>query len=151
MGNAAARARRPLRLLRLEERGITLIETIVALVLFAVVATALISTLSSAISANSFSRQKTAGEHIVNDQVEWIRAKDYSDVGTTSGNPAGLVASTGLKCPDPGGTGVVAQCDANPVDFRGVTANVSTDIRYVDDPAPTSYATRRTTRRSPSP
>lgn len=137
MGTAAARALRPLRSLRKEERGVTLIEAVAALSLFAVVAAALIGLLSSAISANTFSREKTAGEHIVNDQMEWIRSQDYNDVGTTSGNPTGTIAATGLKCPTPAAT-----CDTNPVSSRGVNANVTTEVRYVDDPAPTSYATQ---------
>ena len=137
MGTAAVRALRPLRLLREDERGVTLIEAVAALVLFAIVATALVGLLTSAISANTFSREKTAGEQIANDQVEWIRSKSYDTVGTTAGNPAGSIAATGLKCPTP-----AAACDPNPVVVRGVSANVTTDIRFVDDPAPTSYATQ---------
>lgn len=137
MGTAVARALRPLRSLRKEERGVTLIEAVAALSLFAIVAAALIGLLSSAISANTFSREKTAGEQIVNDQMEWIRSQDYNDVGTVSGNPTGTIATTGLKCPTPAAT-----CDTNPVSSRGVIANVATEVRYVDDPAPTSYATQ---------
>jgi type II secretory pathway pseudopilin PulG len=137
MKTVAARALRSLCIVRRDERGVTLIEAIAALILFAIVAAALIGLLTSSISANTFSREKTAGEQIANDQVEWIRSKGYDEVGTVSGNPPGVIAATGLKCPTP-----VATCDANPVVYRGVSANVTTSIQYVNDPAPTSYATQ---------
>ncbi|MCP9486944.1 MAG: hypothetical protein MSC30_13900 [Gaiellaceae bacterium MAG52_C11] len=137
MRTATAYALRPLRLLRRDERGFMMIEAVAALVLFAVVVIALVGLLTSAISANTFSREKTIAEQVANDQVEWIRSRGYDNVGTTLGNPAGNIDPTGLKCPTPAGT-----CDPNPLTIRGVVANVETDIEYVDDPAPTSYATQ---------
>ena len=133
MGIAAVRARlrRPL---GSDESGITLIETVAALAIFALVGAALAGLLTSSISANSFARQKSLGEQIANDQMEWIRSHSYDDIG--DGNPPGMIATTGLKCENP----TNALCDANPVSLRGLAANVSTAIAYVDDPAPTSYS-----------
>jgi hypothetical protein len=52
-----------------------------------------------------------------------IRRLDYDDVGIVAGNPPGIVAST------------------TSVNLIGLDATITTQIRYVDDPTPTSYET----------
>jgi hypothetical protein len=125
----ARAVRRLSRSLRRDERGFTLVEAITALMLFVFLGTALAGLLTSAVSANSYARQKTIAEQIANDQVEWIRSQTYDNIGEVSGNPPGIVKPSGLK--NVSGT----------VTVRGLTAVVATDISYVNDPTPTSYAT----------
>jgi type II secretory pathway pseudopilin PulG len=106
-----------------DERGFTLIEAITGMMLFAFIAVALIGLLNSAIAANTLSRQKTVAQQMAQDQVEDIRRRDYADIGTPSGNPPGTVPVT------------------RSVNVRGVQATMTTQIQWVDDPTPTSYAT----------
>ncbi len=91
--------------------------------IFIGVATSLAGVLTSSIAAHSVSRERTLAEQIAADQVESIRRLPYDDVGTVSGNPPGTVAAS------------------RTVTQNGLTATVSTQISYVNDPTPTSYAT----------
>jgi Tfp pilus assembly protein PilV len=112
-----------LRRLLAGERGLSLIEAVMAMALFVGVAAALGGLLTSAISANRVARERTVAEQVVVDQIESIRRLPYSDVGTVSGNPPGTVAAT------------------RSINVRGLKGTVTTQVAFVDDPTPTSYAT----------
>jgi type II secretory pathway pseudopilin PulG len=105
------------------EHGFTLIESIVGMLLFAFIAVALVGLLTSSIAANDLSRQKTVAQQLAQDQVEDIRRLDYDDIGTVSGNPPGVVVAS------------------RTVTARGYDVTITTQIQYVNDPTPTSYAT----------
>jgi type II secretory pathway pseudopilin PulG len=105
------------------EGGFTLIEAVFAMVLFAGLAAAMAGLLTSAISGNKLSRQRTIADQVAMEQIESIRRLDYEDVGTILGNPPGTVAPT------------------TSVTVAGFDATVTVQIRYVDDPTPTSYET----------
>ena len=105
------------------EGGFTLIEAVFAMVLFAGLAAAMAGLLTSAISSNKLSRQRTIADQVAMEQIESIRRLDYEDVGTILGNPPGTVAAT------------------TSVSVVGFDATVTIQIRYVDDPTPTSYET----------
>lgn len=105
------------------ESGFTLIETLLAMVIFTGLAVAMAGLLTSAISANKLARQRTIADQAAMEQIEYIRRLPYQDVGIVLGNPAGVVPST------------------TPVAVTGLTATVTTMIRYIDDPTPTSYET----------
>jgi Tfp pilus assembly protein PilV len=119
-----ARARRPLR----DEGGQTLIETLVALVVFAIVATGIVNMLVSSTSITSLAKQRTLAEQGVNNQIEKIRAMDYNSIGTTSGNPSGTippsVAFTGLN-----------------LENLGVSATMTTDVDFASADVPGSALT----------
>jgi hypothetical protein len=118
-GRTLARLRHGLR----RESGFTLVETLMAAVILLIVATSLAGVLTSAISAHTVSRERTIAEQVANDQVESIRRLPYDSVGVVSGNPPGTVVAT------------------RTVNINGLAATVTTQISYVDDPAPSSYAT----------
>ena len=105
------------------EGGFTLIEAVFAMVLFAGLAAAMAGLLTSAISANKLSRQRTIADQVAMEQIESIRRLDYEDVGIVLGNPPGTVPPTAA------------------VNVSGLDATVTVQIRYVDDPTPTSYET----------
>jgi type II secretory pathway pseudopilin PulG len=111
------------RLLRAAKReaGITLVETLFAMVIFGVVATALIGVLTSATAADSRSRQKTIALELAQQQIEYIRQLNYRDVGLVNGNPGGVVQGTQSK------------------KVIGLWYTLTTNIKYVDDPAPGSF------------
>jgi len=105
------------------ECGFTLVETVVAMAIFAGLAAAMAGLLTSGISTNKLARQRTIADQAAMEQIEYIRRLPYQDVGILLGNPPGVVSST------------------TPVAVTGLTATVTTRIRYVDDPTPTSYET----------
>jgi type II secretory pathway pseudopilin PulG len=105
------------------EAGFTLIEAVFAMILFAGLAVAMAGLLTSAISANKLSRQRTIADQAALEHIEYIRRLPYADVGILLGNPPGVVFST------------------TPVNLTGLDATITTQIRYVDDPTPTSYET----------
>jgi type II secretory pathway pseudopilin PulG len=112
------------------EGGFTLIESVLAMMLFAIVSTALTGLLTSSISAQKVSHEKTLAEQTVSSQIEWIRQQPYDNVGTPGGNPSGTINATGLKN------------GSNPVVMVGLRGNLFTKIQYVDDPTPNSYQTK---------
>ncbi len=124
-----SRLRRAFAALRCD-RGLSLIEAVVAMAIFLGVSTALAGVLTSSISARAIATERTAAQQEANDQLEWIRSLDYADVGlTVDGNPAGNVDSSG-----------------NQSAFGGPTVparyTVVIDIFWVDDAVPTAVPTR---------
>ncbi len=105
------------------ESGFTLIEAVFAMVLFAGLAAAMAGLLTSAVSANKLARQRTIADQAAMEHIEMIRRLDYDDVGIVLGNPPGTVAAT------------------TAINLTGLDATITTQIRYVDDPTPTSYET----------
>jgi Tfp pilus assembly protein PilV len=81
-----------------DERGQSLVEALVAMLAFAIVATGIVGMLVSSTSITTLAKQRTVAEQGVSNQIELIRAMDYNSIGTTSGNPAGsLQASVSFK------------------------------------------------------
>jgi type II secretory pathway pseudopilin PulG len=105
------------------EAGITLIETVFAIAIFGTVGTSLIGMLTSATVADGRARQKTIALELAQQQVEYIRQLNFSDVGTQIGNPPGVVVSSTSKR------------------VMGLWYTLTTRIRWVNDPVPTSFAT----------
>jgi prepilin-type N-terminal cleavage/methylation domain-containing protein len=105
------------------ESGFTLIETLFAMVIFAGLAVAMAGLLTSAISANKLSRQRTIADQAAMEQIEYVRRLAYDDVGILLGNPPGVVSTP------------------TSVAVTGLKYTVTTQIKYVDDPTPTSYET----------
>jgi prepilin-type N-terminal cleavage/methylation domain-containing protein len=105
------------------ESGFTLIEVVTAMVIFAGLAAAMAGLLTSAISANKLSRQRTIADQAALEQLEYVRRLAYDDVGVVAGNPPGVIVAT------------------KTVTLTGFDATVTTQVRYVDDPTPTSYET----------
>jgi type II secretory pathway pseudopilin PulG len=106
-----------------DESGFTLIESVLAVVLFMMIASALATVLVASINSHSLSRHKTIAQQAAQDQLEYVRNLAYDDVGTQGGNPPGQVPAVQNVTRD------------------GLTLTVRTQISYVADPTPTSYAT----------
>ena len=105
------------------EAGISLVEGLFAIALLAVVGVGVVTVLTAGIASQRLSRERTIAEQAVSDQIEVIRRLPYSTVGTVSGNPPGTVPAT------------------RAISVRGLTATLRTQIAFVNDPVPTSYAT----------
>jgi len=130
---------RPLRRLRralARERGVSLIEVVVALVLLEIVGASLAGVLTSATAVTKVARHRTLAQQAALNQIESIRAMDYNDVGLVAGNPAGCLGVTTptSSCPStsypPATTTITA---------GGANATLSTQVSYVNDPGPLSY------------
>jgi type II secretory pathway pseudopilin PulG len=125
----AARARR-------EERGITLVEVVMAMTIFITVAAALAGVLTSSIVAHDLSRERTMAQEAATEQIECIRRLSYQDVGLyPAGNPSGKIGYTG-------GSGDFCKASPATINLKGLQATLTTDVKYVDDPGPTSYSTQ---------
>jgi type II secretory pathway pseudopilin PulG len=105
-----------------DERGMGLVEVVMASVIIVILATAVAGVLTSSIAATAIAGDRTKAEECAADQMEQIRRKDYDSVGTIGGNPSGTVPAT-------------APCG------NGFRATATISISYNNDPTPTSYAT----------
>lgn len=112
-----------LRLRLAAESGFTLIEALFAMIILAGLAAAMAGLLTSSITANALARQKTVAEQAANEQIEYVRRLAYDDVGIVVGNPPGVIAAS------------------SSISANGFSATLTTSVKYVDDPTPTSYET----------
>jgi prepilin-type N-terminal cleavage/methylation domain-containing protein len=103
--------------------GFTLIETLMALTLFASVSAPLMGVLMASAATQGLSRERTLAEQAAQAQIETVRAIPYASVGTTDGNPPGSIAPT------------------RRVVLPGLVADVATRVSFMNDPTPTAYVT----------
>lgn len=103
--------------------GFTLIEALFGMIILAGLAAAMAGLLTSSITSTALARQRTVAEQAANQQIEYIRRLAYDDVGIVVGNPPGVIAAT------------------SSISVNGFSATLTTEVRYVDDPTPTSYET----------
>jgi prepilin-type N-terminal cleavage/methylation domain-containing protein len=102
--------------LRKHNAGYTLPEVIVAVFIFAMISLGIYEGYATALNAVTFSRLKTEGTLIANEQVEFVRSLPYDDVGIVSGLPSGVIPFSREF-------------------FRGnATFTVESTVRNVDDP-----------------
>lgn len=104
------------------QAGITLIEVVFAMTLFLIVAAGIATVLTSAIASHGLSRQRTLAQQHAQEQIEKLRRLPYADLGTTTGNPPGVVAAS------------------EPIAVTGLQGTLNTQIRFVNDPTPNSYS-----------
>ena len=105
------------------QAGVTLIETVMAITLFGIVSTSMITMLTSATAADGLAREKSIALELAQQQVEYIRQLGYVNAGTASGNPAGIVEPTQSKR------------------VMGLWYTLSTEIKWVNDPLPSGFVT----------
>jgi hypothetical protein len=132
----SARFGRLRRALTRDERGFTMAEIVIAMVIFEIVGASLILLLSSATAATRVARHRTVAQQAALSQIESIRALPYAAVGVVGGNPAGClgVTSATTACPQssyPSATTAISN--------GGLIATMKTTVSYVNDPGPLSY------------
>ena len=103
------------------EAGQSLIEVVLATVIFAVVGSAMILIILSALKTTNRSREKTLAQQAATTQIEQIRNLAYDDIGNVSGNPPGVVPQD------------------QTLSLNGLSATQTTKVSYVNDPTPLSY------------
>ena len=120
------RLRRPLAALR-NEGGFGLIETTMAMAMFAVVSAPLAGVLLASVAQQKASHERTLAAQTAQSAIESVRALPYDSVGLQNGNPAGTIAP--------------AQT-ASSLGIQGLDATVTMRVSYMDDAPSTSYRTR---------
>ncbi len=100
-----------------EQKGTTLIETLVAAAFFVVFSLAIYQLYAKVIELSSTIRTKTIATQVASEQIEFIRNLQYSDVGTISGIPSGIIPQT------------------KSVTRNNMAFSVATTIRNIDLPA----------------
>jgi type II secretory pathway pseudopilin PulG len=110
------------------QAGVTLVETVVAIAMFAIVSTAMITVLTSATYADGLSRQRSIALELGQQQIEYVRQLSYADVCIVGGNPS---------CPA-GVTGVTPILQKR---VMGLWYQLKTSVRWVNDTVSTGVAT----------
>lgn len=99
------------------------------MVIFVIVATGLAGLLASGVTAHGTARERSLAKQQALAQIEAIRRYSYDNVGFVGGNPSGQIpvaeANKQINLSAPGNN----------------TGTMVTQIAYVNDPTPTSYAT----------
>ncbi len=101
----------------LQQKGLTLIETLVASAIFVTLSISIYQLYAGVFSLSAKIRVKTILSEVAGEQFEFIRNLAYSNVGTVAGIPNGII--------DPSQT----------VTKNGLVFEVVTTIRNIDDPA----------------
>lgn len=97
-------------------KGLTLVEVLVGVALFLVIAVSVYNGYSSIYNVVSAARVKVTAANLINEQFEIMRNLEYADVGIVNSVPAGVLAHEQTLVRD------------------GITFGVTTTIRNVDDP-----------------
>ena len=108
------------------EDGFGLIETMMALTMFAVISAPLIGVLLASTAAQKISHERTLASQTAQTAIESIRALPYDSIGIADGNPAGTLPPTQTAA----ALGI------------GLDATVKTRVSFMDDAPATSYRTR---------
>lgn len=118
--------RRALAALR-NEGGFGLIETTMAMAMFAVVSAPLVGVLLASVAQQKESHQRTLAAQTAQTAIESVRSLPYDSVGLLNGNPSGTISP--------------AQT-ATSLGIQGLDATVTMKVSYMDDAPATSYRTR---------
>lgn len=102
------------------EIGFTLLSTLIAVVLFGLMAYSAYSVAAASMRGMRTYREKAAVSALANQYMEIARNLSYSKIGTLNGNPSGLLAD---------------QPNALQIIFNKVTYKIYYEVTYVDDPA----------------
>ena len=104
-----------------------MIETVMAMTLFAVVSAPLVGILLASVAQQRVSHERTLAAQTAQSAIESVRSLPYDSVGVANGNPSGTIAPT---------------MAASQLGVQGLDATVKTQISYMDDAPVTSYRTR---------
>lgn len=104
----------------INQKGISLIEIIVCVAIFAILSVTIYGLFTSIIKGITYYREKSTISSLANQYIEIVRNMPYENVGTLEGNPHGLLADL----PNP------IELDVNGTDYQIYYA-----ISYHDDPA----------------
>ena len=99
-----------------KQNGVTLIETIIGVAVFAIISFAIYQSLSALLEAYSVAKVRLAASHLFVQEMELVRNLRFEDVGTVGGVPPGILLATSTK------------------EKEGNTFDVTRTVRNIDDP-----------------
>lgn len=105
------------------DEGFSIVEMTISLAILAVTAAFFAAELATNYTVYGHARDRTVAEELATSQIERARDMAYDDVGTTPGNPVGLIPKS------------------SPVTVDGRAFAVETRVKYVGDPVPGRFAT----------
>lgn len=105
-----------LNLYKKNHQGFSLIETLVGVLILAVVSLTLHSLINFTLKTIWESKARVTATQLANQKIEMARNLDYEDVGTTSGIPIGTIPTNEI------------------ISRNNINYTVQTEISYVDDP-----------------
>lgn len=97
-------------------RGQALLEVLISLAIFLILAHALFTLVTTTYSVNTFNKSRIAARHLAQEKIETIRNMPYTDIGTLGGIPAGNLQQNEV------------------ININGLNYNINTTIVYIDDP-----------------
>lgn len=97
-------------------RGQSLLEVLIALALFGILAHALFTLVTTTYSINTFNRSRITARNLAEEKLEIIRNMAYNDIGTIGGIPPGDIPQY------------------ETVNLNGLNYTIKTIIIYIDDP-----------------
>ncbi|MBI2065409.1 MAG: prepilin-type N-terminal cleavage/methylation domain-containing protein [Candidatus Yanofskybacteria bacterium] len=100
----------------IKNSGFTLVETLIAIGIFAIISVAIYSSYSNVLDIVIASQINSTGLTIIANELETVRNIRYDDVGIQGGAPAGIIPP-----------------EKN-INFSGIGFTLSTTVRNVDDP-----------------
>ena len=118
---------RPLGRVLRKEDGFGLIETMMAMTMFAIVSAPLVGVLLASVASQKASHERTLAAQTAQTAIESVRSLPYDSVGLVNGNPSGTLPPA---------------LTASSLGIQGLDATVTTKISYMDDAPATSYRTR---------
>ncbi len=128
-----------LRAVRADERGFTLVEMMVAIVLLAIILTALMTVIISSLTAMQLDEQQVRATHLAQEELERLRAiewdcvgfdaTDPDYVGTYNGNPT--VTLDAAECSD---TTIAPDPSPRVRPVDGIDYTVTPHVYWIDDP-----------------
>jgi len=98
-----------------KNHGQTLLEVLIALAIFSILAHALLTLVATTYSVNTFNRSRVAARQLAQEKIEAIRNMSYSNIGTTGGIPPGIIPPTEY------------------VFLNGLKYQIKTTVIYIDD------------------
>lgn len=98
------------------QAGFTIIEAIVGVAVFGIIATAFYFSINVVIDVSEINRRNTVATNLANEQLELLRNLPYTSLGTVNGNPPGSLPDEQIQTVD------------------NIAYDVQTYISYVDDP-----------------
>ena len=99
-----------------KSKGFTLIETLIALGIFGIVAVAVYSSYLNVLEVTIASQLNSTALAVMGNELETIRNIDYQDIGTQGGSPSGIIPPQ------------------KNINFSGLNFILNTTVRNIDDP-----------------
>lgn len=84
-------------MLRMKNKGMTLIEIIIAIAIVGIIAATLFPIIVFTTQGNQHNRISLVAQNLASERMEQVRGLSFQDIGTIGGNPTGTIPQTEIK------------------------------------------------------